>query len=165
MSTISNMALAIERSPSTFASMGEEDIRMILLVGLNAVYEGAATGETFNFEGKTDILIRWEGKNVFVAECKVWDGPQALLGALDQLLGYLTWRDTKAALVIFNRDRQLTTVRRAIEQTVPKHPQHISALAHPHDPDTAFRYQFRRADDPGKVVTLTVMVFEVPRPR
>jgi hypothetical protein len=31
-------------------------------------FKGQATGETFNFQGKTDILIRVEGKNVSIAE-------------------------------------------------------------------------------------------------
>jgi hypothetical protein len=63
----------------------------------NGVFKGQATGETFNFQGKTDILIRVEGKNVFIAECKFWKGEKALLATLDQLLSYLSWRDTKAA--------------------------------------------------------------------
>jgi hypothetical protein len=53
---VRNMALVLERSPKAFARMGEEDLRHQFLVPLNAQFEGAATGETFNFEGKTDIL-------------------------------------------------------------------------------------------------------------
>jgi hypothetical protein len=40
--------------------MREEDLRQHFLVQLNGQYEGQATGETFNFQGKTDILIRAE---------------------------------------------------------------------------------------------------------
>src|SRR5260370_4966399 len=54
--------------------MGEEDLRTHFLVQLNGVYEGQATGETFNFEGKTDILIRADGGNIFIAERKFWSG-------------------------------------------------------------------------------------------
>ena len=39
---------------------------------LNGHYEGGASGETFNYEGKTDILIRVQGKNIFIAECEYW---------------------------------------------------------------------------------------------
>ena len=39
--------------------------------------EGQATGETFNAAGKTDILLRIDGKNVFIGECKFWKGPKA----------------------------------------------------------------------------------------
>ena len=97
LSVISNMVTVMERSPKAFCGMNEEDMRQHFLVQLNAQYEGQATGETFNFEGKTDILIRVKDKNIFVAECKFWDGPESLKKALDQLLGYATWRDTKTA--------------------------------------------------------------------
>jgi hypothetical protein len=52
------MNQVMERSPKAFAKMGEEDIRTHYLVQLNGHYEGNATGETFNLEGKTDISIR-----------------------------------------------------------------------------------------------------------
>ena len=75
LDVMQNMAFVLERSPSAFRSMGEEDIRQHFLVQLNGHYEGNATGETFNVSGKTDILIRDNGKNIFIAECKFWRGP------------------------------------------------------------------------------------------
>ena len=57
-------------------------------MNLNGHYD--ATGETFNAEGKTDILIRTDGRNVFIAKCKFWKGQKALHVAIDQMLGYLT---------------------------------------------------------------------------
>ncbi len=66
---LSNMVTVMERSPDAFKSMKEEDLRWQFLVQLNGHYEGRATGETFNAGGKTDILIREEGKNIFIAEC------------------------------------------------------------------------------------------------
>ncbi|MBC7894618.1 MAG: hypothetical protein H7066_04345, partial [Cytophagaceae bacterium] len=71
-------------------------IRDHFLVQLNGQYQGGATGETFNYEGKTDILIRDGDRNVFIAECKIWKGETELLKAVDQILAYLHWRDTKA---------------------------------------------------------------------
>jgi hypothetical protein len=70
LDVIDNMTVVMERSPTAFAEMGEEDIRQHYLVQLNGHFEGQASGETFNHLGKTDILIRVEGKNIFVAECK-----------------------------------------------------------------------------------------------
>jgi hypothetical protein len=66
-----NMALVMERSPRAFVDMGEEMLRWHFLVQLNGVYEGQATGETFNFQGKTDVLIRVDGKNVFIADMQI----------------------------------------------------------------------------------------------
>ena len=93
---------------------------MDFLVQLNGAYEGQATGETFNGEGKTDILIRVEGKNIFVAECKFWSGEKAFLATIDQLLSYLCWRDTKAAVVVFNRNAGFSAVLAKIAEARPK---------------------------------------------
>jgi len=90
----SRMARVLELSPAAFREMREEDLRMHFLVQLNGQYEGMVTGETFNLEGKTDIIVKWKDKNLFIAECKFWDGPRSLTEAVDQLLRYTAWRDT-----------------------------------------------------------------------
>ena len=161
LAIITNMAQVMERSPSAFRNLSEENLRDHFLVQLNGQYQGSATGETFNYQGKTDILIRHEGKNIFVAECKFWGGQAALVEAIDQLLGYTTWRDTKTALLVFNKDRQLTTVLKAIEQSVPEH----SSFKRNDDyaGETAFRYILGHPDDPDREIILTILVFEVPR--
>ena len=100
---IHDMTLVIERSPTSFATMGEEDIRQHFLVQLNGQYEGKATGERFNAQGKTDILVREDDRNIFIAECKFWRGDKSFTDTIDQLLGYIAWRDTKAAIILFNR--------------------------------------------------------------
>jgi hypothetical protein len=87
-----SMSLVIERNPESFTSLDEEAIRNHFLIQLNGHYEGSATGETFNASGKTDILIRVEDRNVFIAECKFWHGQSAFNKAIDQLLGYLSWK-------------------------------------------------------------------------
>ena len=95
--------MPFERSPSVFKSMEEEHLRTILLVALNGVFKGDATGETFNGAGKTDILIRVADRNVFIAECLIWDGPDYFRKKLtDQLFQYSTWRNSKLAAIVFN---------------------------------------------------------------
>ena len=123
LKVIGDMSISIERSPSTFAKLGEEQLRDMFLVPLNGYFEGAAEGETFNAEGKTDILIRVEGRNIFIAECKIWRGPQYLTEAIDQLFSYLTWRDTKSAIIVFNRNKDFSAVLSSIKDTVDAHPQ------------------------------------------
>jgi hypothetical protein len=56
------------------------------LVQLNGQDEGKAIGETFNFQGKTDILIRDGDKNVVVSQCKCWKGEKQFIETIDQLL-------------------------------------------------------------------------------
>jgi len=156
------MVTVMERSPVAFGSMREEDLRQHFLVQLNGQYEGQATGETFNFEGKTDILIRVGGKNIFIAECKFWEGPKGFTEAIDQLLGYATWHDTKTALLVFNRGRALSTVLKKIPELVRTRSDFIREVAL--EGETRFRYLLRHRDDPARELTLTVMVFEVPAP-
>lgn len=160
LSVISNMVMVMERSPSAFRTMGEEDLRQHFLMQLNGQYEGQATGETFNYEGKTDILIRAEGKNLFIAECKFWTGPAGLSAALDQLLAYTSWRDTKAALLVFNRETTMSTVLRRIPQAVRGHANYKADLDY--DSESGFRYVFSHRDDPDRELTVTVLVFDVP---
>jgi hypothetical protein len=52
--------------------------------------------------GKTDILLREGDRNVFIAERKFWKGPKAFAEAIDHLLSYATWRDSKAVILVFN---------------------------------------------------------------
>lgn len=160
LGVMSNMVTVMERSPSAFREMQEEDLRQHFLVQLNAQYEGQATAETFNANGKTDILIRVDGKNIFIAECKFWNGAAHLAEALDQLLSYTTWRDTKTALLVFNRNVQMSTVLSRIPEVVEQHPNHKATLNY--DSETGFRYTLSHTDDPERDLTLTVLVFDVP---
>ena len=161
LEVIDRLSQSIERSPSTFANMREEQIRDMILVNLNTHYEGGVTGETFNGEGKTDILIREKERNAFIAECKFWSGPKALCRAIDQILGYLTWRDTKAALLIFSKNADFTNVLAGIAEAVPRHPNFKSKLrqaSHTH-----VRYLFRQKHDTARDCYLAVQSFHIPK--
>lgn len=153
-------SVLIERNPTTFARIPEAVLRDHFLLQLNGVFEGGATGETFNFKGKTDILIRHENKNVFIAECKYWTGPKSLTGAIDQLFGYLTWRDTKAAILLFSKNVDFSGVLAEAETALREHPQHRAKLEVARA--TAFRARLARPGDESRLITLTVLVFNVP---
>ena len=150
----------LERSPQTFKDMEEEQLRDQFLVPLNSHYEGQSTGETFNSCGKTDILIRVNDKSIFIAECKIWRGPKFLSNALDQLLGYTTWRDTKTALIIFNRNKNLSNVLNQIEPVVLEHSNCKKSLKY--DKETGFRFIFGHPSDSNREIIITVLVFDVP---
>lgn len=157
---IQEMNLAIERSPKAFSKMDEESLRHIFLVALNGHYEGSATGETFNFEGKTDILIRTEGRNIFIAECKFWKGAESLRKTIDQLLGYTSWRDTKAAVILFNRNKDFSAVLIQISDAISSHQNFKRQLDY--SSETAFRFVFSQNNDKNREVIVTVLVFDVP---
>jgi hypothetical protein len=160
LKVIQNMVQVMERSPSAFTTMDEESIRSHFLVQLNGHYEGQATGETFNYQGKTDILIRSEGKNIFIGECKFWSGPKKLIETIDQLLGYSSWRDTKVAIIVFNRKKDFTKVLESIQVTSETHSNYKRQLES--KSETIFRYIFAHKDDQNRELFLTIMAFDVP---
>ena len=160
LGVLKSMSLVIERSPNSFASLDEEAIRTHFLIQLNGHYEGSATGETFNSSGKTDILIRVDNRNVFIAECKFWDGPKSFSEAIDQLLGYLSWRDSKCALLILNKRKDSSVVRKKMHEMMIARAEHRKTLTHDYNGD--YRYVFVKPSDPGREIRITTMLFDVP---
>ena len=157
---IRSMSLVIERNPASFSALDEESIRDHFLLQLNGHYEGGATGETFNASGKTDILIREDNKNVFIAECKFWRGQKVFVEAVDQLLGYLTWRDSKCALMIFNRTKDSNAVRAKMHEAMESLPEHRKTVLHQADGDS--RYILIKESEPGKEIIVTTQLYDIP---
>lgn len=160
LNVMRSMSSVIERSPAAFSSLNEQAIRTHFLLQLNGHYEGGATGETFNASGKTDILIRVGDKNVFIAECKFWRGPKAFKDAVDQLMGYLSWRDSKCALLIFNKAKNSSDVRQKMHAAMEGRPEHRQTVNH--DPNGDSRYIFVKKTDPGKEIIITTQLYDMP---
>lgn len=157
---ISDMVLVMERSPHAFKDMKEEDLRQHFLVQLNGQFQGNATGETFNYTGKTDILIREKGKNIFIAECMFWKGQKSLLDKIGQLLGYVSWRDTKTAILIFNKKREFSKVLEQIPEIVKQHKNFKRQLKYKYE--TGCKFIFHQANDKNRELILTVLAFNIP---
>jgi hypothetical protein len=158
---IQDMVRVFERSPSTFRKMQEEELRTILLVALNGVFKGNATGETFNGDGKTDIMIRVNNNNIFIAECLIWDGPEHFKKKLsEQLFGYSTWHDSKLAAIVFNRNKKITEVVEKMREAVASLDNCVGPVTY--KATSGCRHRFRRQDDPQKEFLLTCLAFEVP---
>ena len=163
LTVLSNMVQVMEQSPDAFAGMAEEDLRSHFLVQLNGQFEVGVTGETFRGSGSTDILLEQEDRSVFLAECKFWNGPKSLGGAIDQLLDYAIWRDAKAALLLFNRNKDFSTVLDKIPAVIEGHVQVASRVTR--IGDTGFRFSLRHRDDPDRLITVTLLAFDVPTER
>ncbi|MGD1805874.1 hypothetical protein ACP6PL_10620 [Dapis sp. BLCC M126] len=163
LSIIYNMALVMERSPEAFKNMKEENIRDHFLVQLNGQYKGKASGETFNNQGKTDILIRENGKNIFIAECKFWHGEKEFQDAINQLLGYTSWRDTKTALLIFNKNKNFTSVVKKIKEITKHHPNYLKELTYAHETETGCRFILHHQYDVYRELILTILAFNIPQ--
>jgi len=153
------MATVFERMP--LASGTEEDhLRNTILGMLNTNYSGDAAGEMFNGNGKTDILVRRNDRNVFIGECKFYKGPASVTKAIDQLLGYLVWRDTKAALLLFVRNGNFTEVVQKANTAAAEHPQCRRAVGGA-DPARRSDYVFTRAEDPDRAIRLALLPFRL----
>lgn len=157
-----SMTMVMEKSPHAFSLMGEEDIRQHFLVQLNGKYEGNASGETFNFEGKTDILVKDNNRNIFIGECKFWKGPKTIQETLDQLLGYTTWRDTKTAIFLFNRNKNFTEVLNQIPNLVKNHSSYVKSLDPQISKETEFRFTFSQNNDKNRHITIAILAFDIP---
>jgi hypothetical protein len=125
LQVVSSWATTLERTPKTADKLDEEELRDLLLGTLNGYWRGAAGGELFNGSGKTDILIREGDRNAFIAECKIWRGPKGVADALDQLLSYLVWRDSKAALVMFIKTADPAAMIEKLHTAVEAHERHV----------------------------------------
>ena len=146
--------------PSTYLGKGEEDLRDYIRLFLGLHFEGSTTSETFNKNGKTDILIQHENSNAFIAECKFWTGQKGYLETITQLLGYLIWRDSKAAVIVFVRNKNLSSVLQTAEEVTPNHPNYLGFVDKKED--TWFNYRFHINDDRNREVKLGVLFFHIP---
>lgn len=158
---IHDVGKQFERLPSTYVGKDEEHLRDHMLLILEPNFEGSATGETFNKRGKTDILLRHESSNVFVAELKYWHGKKAYLETIAQLLTYLTWRDSKAAVVMFVPNKEFSTVLATIRAATSEHPNHLGFVEEVEE--GWYQYRFHIIDDPNREVHVAVQAFHLPR--
>ena len=167
LTTIKSMSLAIERSPKTFSELQEEEIRDFFLILLNGHYEYDATGETFNGEGKTDILLKYNDENAFIAECKFWRGEKKMEEAINQLLSYITWRDTKTSIILFNKKKtlSLSNIIEKAQGVIENHNKYKSAVSFKSKKlkksSSAFKYKFVHPSDSEKDFFITLMGFQI----
>ncbi len=159
---INALGKVFEQLPSLYAGKGEEPLRDLLILYLTPHFnmEGSVTGETFNKTGKTDILIRYGTSIVFIAECKFWRGTKQYVETISQLLGYLTFRDTKAAVVIFVRNKEFSSVLQTIKESTPTHPNYLDFVSE--EDETWLNYRFHINGDPNREVKLAVLLFHLP---
>lgn len=148
----------LEQLPGA-SKMDEEELRNLFLAMLNTNYQAGA--ERFNGKGKTDILVAEGARNVFIGECKFYKGPASVTKAVDQLLGYLVWRDTKAALLIFVRGGSFTDVVAKAVEAVASHQQCKRRVDNGTDPARRTDFVFHRSDDPDRLIHLALLPFQV----
>jgi hypothetical protein len=160
LSMIRHEGRSFETTPKTFSKFDEEELRDIVIAHLNGHFEGGATGETFRKSGKTDIRIEDNERNAFVGECKIWRGAKQIADALDQLSGYLTWRDCKASLIVFNtKVAGFTGLLDKLPEAISKYPLILENQGAKGNGE--WRYLFRSKEDEARKVIIHVFIFNL----
>lgn len=158
--TVSAATSAMERSPANYREWNEEQLRDVVLLALNMVYESHARAEAFNASGHTDLLIAVDGQNLFIDECKIWHGSKALEEALEQLMGYSTWRDSRLALTLFVREQNIAEIAEKARKTLESRDEFVRWIDR--DPDTPLA-RIRWPRDEGREATLGIVFCHLPR--
>ncbi|MGE0929548.1 hypothetical protein [Peijinzhouia sedimentorum] len=162
LSYIFEIGKQLERYPRTYHDKDEEAIRDHILMFLNPNFEGAeATGETFNFKGKTDIFFQIKNEPGFIAECKIWRGVETMTNTLNQILSYLTWRNSKSVLILFVKNQSIFDVIERAEKSIALHNKFIRSIRISKDKGIS-KHLFQLESDPFGKTELTVFYFHFP---
>jgi hypothetical protein len=160
LKVLRHVGATFERTRRTYNVHDEGELRDILLAHLNGHLYGAAKAEAFSNRGKTDILVEYENRAAFIAECKIWHGAKKFVEAISQLFAYTTWRDYKTSLIVFNKvNYSFTDVRETIISTLRKHPAFVGEI--PSHRGGEWRVQLTSPDDPAARITLHVFAFDL----
>lgn len=160
LQVIHDYGKVFEQYPSTYGGKKEEELRDHFLLVLQPRYNWMAAGEAFNKVGKTDILIRYEKTTIFIAECKFWRGCKNFLDTINQLLNYLIWRNSKAAVILFVRNKDFSSVLDTVKRTTPNHPNFIKFVNE--KDETWLNYIFHINGNSNREVKLAILLFPIP---
>ena len=159
---INDVGKNFERMPSVYKGKGEEDLRDHILMTLDPNFElGSASGETFNKSGKTDIQLRYDSSVIFVAECKFWSGEKGYLKTISQLLNYLTWRDTKACVIMFVRQQDFSSILDKVKYSTENHENYLSYVNN--TDENWFNYRFHINGDKNRELKLAIQLYHLPK--
>lgn len=151
---IYNFCSTMERTPKTYIQSGEEDIRNTILAALNTQYSNA-TGETFSNQGKTDLFIGIYGKSAYIAECKIWKGKKIFFEAIEQLLGYVTYKECKGTLIFFNKsNKNFNDLLQEIPEIIKNYERFVDIKM-----INGNRFDFTIKKDDGTLFPVQLMIF------
>jgi hypothetical protein len=148
----------LERTPDAYENRTEPSLRSLFIANLKTMYSDTfVLGEASNKAGKTDILIVHENNILFISECKKWSGIKGFMEAIDQLLSYLTDRDTKTSLLIFVDNKNIDDVSKTIKENIIKHTNYISEEKETNK--MWLNYKFNLPSDNNNTIYLAVQLF------
>jgi hypothetical protein len=156
---VDNQCRTFERTPGAYKQLGEEQLRDVILSALNGIFEGNATGETFVKKGKTDIHLKIEKGEILIFECKNWGGEKIYLDTIDQLMGYVTWRQNYGVVIMFSKNRDFSKILTQIPDIIQKHTQYKSGfkqLSSNH-----FVSDHTLPEDSGKTIKIHHLIYNI----
>ena len=160
---IYDFGVNLEKYPKITKDYGEEDFRDYLLPHLNSMYKTlSVTGETFNKNGKTDILFqKSNGEISFLVECKLWKGEAQVTEALNQLFErYLSWRVESCAIIFFNKNtRNVKNVLKKMNQKIIEDKLYHKIITN--NSSTILSYHFKHPQDESKMIKLDAILFNL----
>ena len=151
-----------EQHESIYKGKHEESLRDLIVPSLNSAFIGAnSSAETFNRKGKTDIITKApDNSSIFIAECKVWRGEKVFMEAIDQLLGYVTWRDTRTAIILFVKKGEISDVIEKARLAMTQHPCYVIDKGQTNE--SSFSYTYHINGDNQSHIALELMIFHYP---
>lgn len=150
---------SLEGTPKSVKMLGEEQLRDLILSGLNGAFKGDATGETFVKKGKTDIHLKIERGEILIFECKIWGGEAIYLGTIDQLIGYVTWRQNYGVVIMFCKNKDFSKILFQIPNIIQKHPQYIRGYKKINE--SHFTSEHTLPDDNGKIIKIHHLIYNL----
>jgi hypothetical protein len=160
LNTVRAATSAMQRSPANYRDWQEEQLRDVVLLALNMVYQSHARAEAFNAAGHTDLLIAVDGQNLFIGECKIWHGSKSFGQALEQLMSYSTWQDGRLALIFFVREENIVDITAKGRQALQDRDELVRWIDRDGDGPIA---RIRWPNDPGREATLAIVFCHLPR--
>lgn len=153
---IDDVGWNVEHASPAVRGLDEEALRDVFLTAINTHFAGLASGESFNKEGKTDLRLPYAGGDLFIGEFKFWRGPSGVEDTLDQLLDYLTVRESHAAAVFFSRRARFSEVEEKLGSEVSGHEDCFRELS-----EFSEHNVFRFEQGSGEPVKVAVKVFDM----
>ena len=90
----------------------------------------------------------------------MWDGPASLVQACDQLCHYLTWRDCKASIIIFNKhNARFSELLEKVGPALVQHPRFVRSLEATESGE--WRIVLRSQTDDSREITVHVFLFDL----
>jgi len=156
---ILNFCQALEKKPLTFQGKSEAELRDLILAILEFRYNSTSeTGEAFSINSSNDVLLKNDDNtNIFVLECRYWEGKKKYFQSIVQILKSLKWHESKAVLLLFVKSKDFKNVLKTIEKETPSHA--FFAGNGDQTKEASFPYFFKLSEEVEPKIFLEVMVF------